>query len=479
MSGQNVFNTRSAALEWKIGAGNVSGLTTRWTYEAGGNISTTPTVVGHDLYVPDWGGNMSALDARTGKVKWSYPVSRYSGIPGDISRTSPAYADGQLFFGQGVQNPAPANPTGAYMMSARAADGAPVWKTQIDSDPAAIVTQSPTVHRGVVYVGVSSRAEGEQGDITFRGSLLALDAKTGKILWKRYTVPGPGSGYSGAAVWGSSPVVDARRGQVYIATGNNETVPDGVCEMPEQKDCEPVAADDYVDAIVALDMRTGRVKWAKKTLDSDAWTHFHKRGPDYDFGAGPQLFTTYRNGRRVQLVGAGQKSGVYWALDPDTGKEVWVTEAGPGATPGGIMWGTATDGRRVYMTQFNGNNEPVEAQTLDGEPVTTTHGFWTALDAATGKVLWRTADPKPVGDQGFVTVANGVVYTGSMSADGQNMYALDARTGKRLWSYASGGSVVAGAAVVNGTVYWGSGYRGGPNNKLFAFELPRGGRNSH
>jgi polyvinyl alcohol dehydrogenase (cytochrome) len=100
------------------------------------------------------------------------------------------------------------------------------------------------------------------------------------------------------------------------------------------------------------------------------------------------------------------------------------------------------------------------------------------MDQATGKILWQTPDPQGSFDIGFVSTANGVVYGGSVATTGTNMYALDAATGKILWSFASGGSVTGGAAIVDGSVYWGSGYCGTEcftaptnNNKVYAFGL--------
>jgi polyvinyl alcohol dehydrogenase (cytochrome) len=104
-------------------------------------------------------------------------------------------------------------------------------------------------------------------------------------------------------------------------------------------------------------------------------------------------------------------------------------------------------------------------------------GFWSALDAATGEIRWQTPDPNAfASDQGMMTSANGVVFAGSMAggADNANMFALDAATGEILWQFPSVGSVVAGAAVVDGRVYWGSGYTqwdGVESNMLFAFGL--------
>ena len=190
----------------------------------------------------------------------------------------------------------------------------------------------------------------------------------------------------------------------------------------------------------------------------------YPQSPDYDLsGSGANLLSN------LNLVGFGQKSGIYWALKPDTGDIAWSSVVGPGATLGGIEWGTATDGTRIYVAITNAGHKPY--QLIDG--TTTTGGAWSALDAASGKLLWQTADPQQALAMGAVSVANGVLYAPSFSG---NMQALDAATGKIVWTFYSGGSVIDGPAIVNGTVYWGTGYHhvggGMPNSKLFAFTLP-------
>jgi polyvinyl alcohol dehydrogenase (cytochrome) len=152
---------------------------------------------------------------------------------------------------------------------------------------------------------------------------------------------------------------------------------------------------------------------------------------------------------------------------------VWATQVGPGGTGGGIQWGSATDGRRVYAAIANSSGQSYTITSAGGQQSTISGGSWAALDAATGRILWQTADPQGARDSGFVSTANGVVYAGSAAVTGNNMYALDAGSGAILWKFASGGPVISGAAVVRGTVYWGSGYGRGANHyKVYAFSLP-------
>jgi len=186
------------------------------------------------------------------------------------------------------------------------------------------------------------------------------------------------------------------------------------------------------------------------------------------------------NGQPRDLVGGGQKSGIYWALDPDSGAVAWSTQAGPGGTAGGLQWGSAVDDTRVYTANANSLSQPWTLLPGTSRP-TTIDGVWSGLDAATGQILWQTTPPHGGGTSGPVTTANGVVFGCALDFHGY-MYALNAATGQVLWSFASGpsasgGSCLSGAAISRGMVYWGSGYAlfGKTNNKVYAFALPGGG----
>lgn len=491
-AGGNRTNTRHAASEHDISPATVGDLEVAWVAETGGDVSATPAVDDEQVYVPDWAGNLYAIDRDTGEVNWSRTITSYTGIPGDKARVTPAIYGEVLVLGN--QGPFGG---GGNVFAVDKHTGDLLWSTQVDSHPAAIITQSATVFDGIAYVGTSSQEEAMAAIVpdypccSFRGSFAALDVDTGQILWQTFMAP---QGYSGNAVWGSSPAVDTRRGSVYIATGNNYTVPDDVLACVDAAGDDPVAkaaclpADDHFDSILSLDLRTGAIRWATRALPYDAWTvdcipFFgdgdncpEPAGPDFDFGQAPALFDVRTSGgRRTQLVGAGQKSGQYWALDPATGAVRWVTQAGPGGTAGGLQWGSAVDGTRVYTANPNSNFIPWELPNGD----VTVNGVWSALDAATGELLWQVPTPEAAAgfggtSSGPVTSANGVVFGCTLDATG-HMYALDAATGAELWSYESGGSCLSGAAVSDGDVFWGSGYSnfgfGTPNNQLYAFSL--------
>ncbi|HWC95492.1 MAG TPA: PQQ-binding-like beta-propeller repeat protein [Candidatus Sulfopaludibacter sp.] len=444
-------------------------------YTSAGNISATPTVFADAIYFPDWGGNINAVRRDNGQRIWTHAVSDYDGVSGAISRDSPAVSGNDLVFGDIESGNAVHN--GANIIAVSRTSGALHWITQVDTHPAAIITGPPVIFRNTVFVGVSSSEESLATDpsypcCTFRGSVVALDVRTGKILWKVFTVPDNGGmtgGYSGNAVW-QPPAIDPSRGVLYIGTGNNYTVPAAALACAEAGGSDCTVANDYFDTALALDLQTGAVHWANRLQGFDVFTVDciiapdscpAGTAPDFDFGgSGPNLLPTF--------VGLGQKSGIYWALDLNDGHVLWKTTTGPGGTLGGIEWGTATDQQRVYTAV--GNNGNVSYTLLNGQTIN--WGSWSGLDVATGKLLWQTADPtNGAMDLGSVSVANGVVYAGSTSG---SMYAMDALSGKILWSFASGGSVIDGPSVVDGVVYWGSGYRigtGGNNNKLYAFTV--------
>jgi polyvinyl alcohol dehydrogenase (cytochrome) len=491
VSGHDFANSRSQPAEARIGPANVHSLTVKWSFTTGADVSATPTVSGDTVFFPDWAGNLFAVNKHTGRLIWSHKMSDYDGSSGALSRTSPAVHGHDIIVGDIEVRFALHN--GASLVAVDRNTGALHWITRVDSHPTAQITGSPVVFGDVVYVGVSSQEEVfalapffglAYSCCTFRGSVVALDANSGKLLWKTYTMPDNGGqpgGYSGGPVW-QPPAIDPVRHQLYVGTGNNYSAPDSVLECEKQAiannnpsaDC--AAPDDFFDTALALDLADGHVRWSKRLLKYDVFTNAcivavaasvcpSPAGPDYDLGgSGPNLLSG--------IVGFGQKSGFYWALNPDNGDIRWSTLVGPGGGTGGIQWGTATDGRRIYAAISNNNFMPY---TLVPGGQQVNWGAWSALDAVTGKLIWQTADPTPgATDSGSVSVANGLIYAGSSSGF---MYALDAATGNVLWSFDSGGSVLDGPSIVDGVLYWGSGY--GPdkatpgvgNNKLYAFSL--------
>jgi polyvinyl alcohol dehydrogenase (cytochrome) len=485
VAGHDLSNSRNQPLETRIDVANVRSLATKWVFQTGGDVSATPTVGANAIYFPDWAGNLYAVRKDTGQAIWSAQISQYDGFPKAFSRVSPALYGADLIIGD-IESSGQLH-DGARIMAINQQTGILHWMTQVETNPAAIITGSPVVVGNMVVVGVSSNEESladQPGYVccTFRGSMVALDADTGRVLWHTYTVPDNGGktdGYSGNAIW-QPPAIDTARGLIYVGTGNNYTVPAAVSTCQSKMSAGAITSctdpADYFDSALALDLRTGAIVWSKQLHGYDVWTVACSNakagvtcpspaGPDYDLsGSGPNLLPG--------LVGFGQKSGIYWGLDPSSGDVTWSAVVGPGSTIGGIEWGSASDGERIYAAIANNSHD---AYKLAPNGETITWGSWSAINARTGKILWQTADPtKGAIDPGAMSVANGVVYAGSFSG---LMYAMNAKTGKILWSFESGGSVVDGPAIADGVVYWGSGYAkispGKPNNQVFAFAPQR------
>lgn len=459
----DILNSRYNPLENKISPANVNRLKVKWTYTTHGDVSATPAVVGGAVYFPDWGGYFNKIDAATGKQIWSRKVSDYTGQATSMSRSNPTVVGDKVYIGDWASS---------TLIAVDARTGTKLWTSKLDAHPLSVLTQSPVVYNGVVYEGVSSR-ESEQGlDPTFpccvfRGSATATDANTGRLLWKRYTTPDNGGqlgGYSGVAVWGT-PALDPTTNTVYFTTGNNYTVPKSVedCQTAGGTPAQCLSPDDHVDSVLALDTATGAIKWATGAMRFDAWNTGcipgfppnncpANPGHDYDFGDGSHLFVIRdQQGHYRKVVGAGEKSGEYWLFDANTGAIVWGAAPGPGGHVGGIEWGTAFDTQRVYIAEANFTKATYSLP--DGTQ--TTNASYAALDPATGKILWQVLDPSGGYAWAPLTVAGGVVFGSSTSG---HMYAMDASNGKILWDFLAPYSSNAGAAVVNGTVYWGNGY---------------------
>jgi polyvinyl alcohol dehydrogenase (cytochrome) len=494
MIGRDPANSRNQPFEHHVGPSTVATLVPKWVATTTGDVSGTPAVADGAVYFGDFGGTLWKLDAGTGATIWSHQVSDYTGIAGDLARTSPSLDGNTLIVGD-LKAP--------FMLGIDATTGALLWKTQVHPDLHAIMTGSPVLAGNTVITGVSATGASAPATATFRGGIVALDALTGAILWQTYSLPDNGGlpgGYAGSTMF-SSPAVDVSAGLVYGTFGQpyrepasvaacNAAAPNGFSESCEQP-------GSYLESIVAFDLTTGAPRWSYRVEGHTAWENAcgsHPAAvtwcaPESDHekwdlgGSGANVF---RIGHR-DVVGVGGKSGVYYVLDAKTGQFIWNTLVGPGGDQGGFEWGTAVDGKRIYVSLTDQHHIPyqlTENGVLSG--TTATGGSWAALDAATGKILWQTADPQTedvpgftnvgVWDLGPVTSANGLVYAASMAKTGNEMYALDARTGAIRWGFAAGSAVNAAPAVVDGSVYWGSGYsksnaEGSGNTKFYAFGL--------
>jgi polyvinyl alcohol dehydrogenase (cytochrome) len=499
MIGHDSANTRNQPFEHTIGPSNVNQLRVKWFATTTGDVSATPAVVNGAVYFGDFGGTLWKLDAATGQVIWSHQVSEYTGIAGDIARTSPSVAGNTLVVGD-LKHP--------DMLGIDADTGELRWITQVHPDPKGIMTGSPVLAGDTIFTGVSASGASGPG-ATFRGSIVALNAQTGRILWQHYSLPdngGVAGGYAGATMF-SPPAVNVPAGLVYGTFGQPYTEPASVAACNKaaangfSESCEQPGS--YLKSIVAFDVKTGQPQWSYRVRGHDPWQRACGSQPasvtwcaqesddeKWDIGgSGANVMRIRMDGHWRDVVGVGGKSGVYVLLDAMTGAFIWNTLIGPGGDQGGMEWGTAFDGERIYASITNHHHIPYKL-TEDGvlSNTSVTGGSWAALDPITGKIIWQTADPQVetlaglgtvgVWDLAPVSVANGILYASSMAKLGNQdqMFALDAATGAILWQFGAGSSVNSGPAVANGVVYWGSGYsrsgvEGSGNNKLYAFSI--------
>ncbi len=483
--GVNQTNTRfQPAKDAGLVERDVSRLKLKWAFGFSGasSASAQPVVLGGRVYISSWEGDVFSLDARTGCIHWRLETE--AGIRSAITLAPGAGKAWVAYFADLAAN--------AYAVDA--ASGKIIWKAKLDPYPLARVSGSLKLHDGLLYIPVSSREESMAADpkypcCRFRGSVVALDAASGKQVWKTYTIADQARatqintagvqswGPSGAAVW-SSPTIDTQRNALYVATGNSYSAP--VAPMS--------------DAIVALDLKSGLILWSRQITPNDTWNgscpetardHANcadSDAPDYDF-ASPPIFVEQD---RAMLV-IGQKSGVLFALDPDRrGATIWERRVGVGGTSGGIMWGSATDGERVYAALSDAKRL---GRGIDPE----SGGGLVALELKTGKPLWKTPHPdcgsrKPCGkvQAAAVSAIPGAVFSGSV--DG-HLRAYSARDGKIIWQFdtarefatvngvaAKGGSISdGGVAVVDGMLFANSGYshHSGiiPGNVFLAFDV--------
>jgi polyvinyl alcohol dehydrogenase (cytochrome) len=480
--GNGVHNTRFAA-DGGLTAADLPRLKLKWAFGFSDVTSARaqPALVGNRLFVASDNGEVYALDPATGCGHWSFlaEATVRTGLlvaPYESTAGAEGWA---VFFGDLRAN--------AYAVDATT--GELIWKRQMDDHPLAAITGTIAYHDGRIFVPVQGLNEEVQGGrpeyecCTFRGSLSSLDASTGKSLWKTYTIAereSRGRNATGTALWGPagggvwvSPTIDAKRGAVYVSTGN------GYADPPQP----------MTDAVIAFDIDSGAVRWSRQFTANDNWTLGCGRtnannancpqdlGPDYDFAASPALVAV--GGR--DLLALPQKSGMAYALDPDNGGQlVWQYRFGQGSGRGG-QWGSAVDGRHFYVGVAD-----------FGLP---TAGGVVAVDLATGERVWsRPAEPLLCGDltracsptQGAaVTAIPGAVIAGSLDG-GLRAYAAD--DGELLWQFdtnrafetvngvqANGGSMdAAGPTVAAGLLIVNSGYGGTvsmPGNVLLVFGL--------
>ena len=468
-------------------AGDVPRLKVKWAFAFPGDIqaNSQPTIAGGRVFVGSPGGKVYSLSAQTGCVHWYFDAE--AGVRSAVTLAR-----------VGTSNIAIFGDAKANVYAVDAATGKQLWKTKADDFPVAGITGSPVFHNGRIYIGIRSGEEAAGADpkyecCRFRGSVVALDAATGKQVWKTFLVDEPKPttkntagaqlwAPSGVAVW-STPAIDERRNALYVTTGNNYTDP----------------TTRLSDAFLAMDLNTGKILWSRQMTPRDAYTSAcrlpdktncaESNGPDFDFGSSP-ILVTLRNGKRALV--AGQKSGVVYAVDPDNqGELLWQTRVGKGGTAGGVQWGSAADQKNVYVAVSDvGRIMLTYTSATDADPKK--GGGMFALRLDNGQRVWYTP-PEPCGNRprcspaqsAAVTAIPGVAFSGSV--DG-HLRAYSSANGKVVWDFDTaqnyqtvngvpghGGSLDGpGAAIADGMLFVNSGYPtagGMSGNVLLAFSV--------
>ena len=462
-----------------LAARDVARLKVKWAFQFPGGVAGQPTVVGGRIYLGAGGGRVYSLDARTGCVHWRHDQAagvRTALAIGPLAGPSGGPSRLAVFVGDRT--------SGVHALDA--ATGKEVWAAKLETHPFAMITGAPVLYKGRLYVPVSSAEEISSyvkgyRCCTFRGSVAALDAGDGKLLWRTYTIsdspkpyrtdPQGGQllGPAGGAIW-SAPTIDPKRGALYVATGDSYTD----------------APNTGSDAVIAMDLVSGAVRWGRQITADDNYlvgctgaagqpaSCPRTVGPDHDFGASPVL-QALPGGRSVLM--AGQKSGQVTALDPDRkGEVLWRARFGMGGALGGVEWGMAA-GEGLLFVPIADPYQP-KGQAKRG---------MNALRIADGHPVWSTPAPEPdcaIAPKGSLinictsglsaapTAIGGLVIEGSL--DGI-LRAYDARDGKVAWSFDVGqasfqplnapaprkGDTMnsGGAAVAGGALYVVSGYQ--------------------
>ncbi|HXQ25179.1 MAG TPA: PQQ-binding-like beta-propeller repeat protein [Candidatus Acidoferrales bacterium] len=479
--GANPANWRyQTSLQAGISAANVPQLKLKWAFGIPNVriVRSQPAIFRGRVYVSGNDGSVHALNVASGCTFWTTTTPK--AVRSGMAIGKSGFGDA-VFFGDA---------SGAvYALDADS--GKLLWRTQSDDHPNATITGTPNYYQGRLYVPVSSgeeqaRRRPEYDCCTFRGSVVAIDTATGKKVWQAYMAAETPSARgktkeghtifapSGMAIW-SAPTIDVAKRRIYVGTGDNYSEP----------------GTETSDAVVALDLKTGKMLWS---------TQFHKEDifkiecggvasancgeptvPEFDIGASP-ILVALPHGKRVLLL--GQKSGLVYGVDPDArGKLLWHARAGVGGLLGGVQWGPATDGANVYVA--------VSDLAFEGRaPDPTKGGGISAYRVSDGKLLWKTPPPgcgdrrpcSPAQSQA-VTAIPGAIFSGSI--DG-HLRAYAAADGKIIWDFdtarsfdavngvaAKGGSLdVGGPVVAGGMMFVVSGYPGFgamPGNVLLAF----------
>jgi polyvinyl alcohol dehydrogenase (cytochrome) len=414
------INNRHSSVQSTISSATAAQLHLAWMIPMQEEISHTPLVENGRLYTADWGGSAYAIDARTGQILWQKKLEE----PREDWAWYGFAGTGAL--GQGVLFEASTEGS-AFALDTNT--GEVKSQARFTDQPTAGNIGTLLYHEGLVYIGLSSVDEALSTQpgfkSSFRGAVVALDANTGKVVWQRSLVQAP---ENGVAVW-SGFAFDPAMNALFFSTGNNYTGDDS----------------QYSDSVMAVNAKTGDILWAKQVLPNDVWTLGQPMGPDWDFSGGPQLFEANLNGQMRPLLGAANKSGIFYAFDRRTGEIVWASGISNGGTAGGMHGEVSIGPDRILAW----GNDAFAVQQPEQHPVTIK-----ALDPATGKVLWALpkAQPAVLKAPGFLT--NDVYLIGSL--DGK-VRAYRSSDGQQLWTSLLHGSIASGLLVQGDSLYFTTG----------------------
>jgi polyvinyl alcohol dehydrogenase (cytochrome) len=410
-----------ARLTGPITAANAATLHKAWRIPTREPVSSAPIVSAGRVYFTDWADTAYVANATTGHVVWRRTLGRpkeswpWHGLAGT------GVVVGGTWYVASVEG---------ELYALNAATGAVRWKERITHQRFAGVLAALQYTRGVLYIGLDSVAEplasvlGPGYKPRFRGQVLAVDATSGRVAWRTTLVHAPSNG---VPVWGGV-AIDPGLHRLYVATGNNYSgKPSGMS-----------------DSMVCLDQRTGRVVWVDQTFKHDVWIPTHPKGPDWDYGAPPQLFTVHRGGHSIPAVGAGNKAGLYVVFDRRTGRPLWHVEVGSSAGEG-IRW----DGSLGHGIVYIASNLSFADENPGAHPARIR-----ALDMDTGRsawVRWRVQAGKGA-DSSFL--AHDVLLVGDETG---GIGAYDAGTGATLTELHAAGPISASLNSAGRFVYAGTG----------------------
>jgi len=494
--GGDFYNNRWASENRDLFASKANSLVQKCRLNYTQGVSATPTINGHIVYFPTWNGSLVALNYLNCRVQFDIsiadiitnfapltPLQQQSGLYLG-TRTSPQVHGDIVYVGTQAH---------ALVLALDRFSGTLLAITQIHQHPLAIVTQSPTIYKGRLFVGTASVEETAQAvvpdyNLTFVGTMVALSVKpinrTLRILWNVPMLP-LNQGWAGAAVWGSQPSIDAVQSQVFIATGNTYTVPTAYAsclnDVTASASCIPPGV--YQEAVLAIDIQSGRINWARILNPLEAWTAAcgsasgiavsprnitkcpESPGPDADFGMAPTFVPgSPSTPHKQDVLVIGQKNGVIHALSAQTGATFWSRAASPGGIIGGLIWGIAVDCDQIYFTGVNGGSQLWSPGIYANSPKTSYSGFG-SLRLVDGQALWGVPSPFNSTSLTPPSVVNDVAFFGFVSSrlpgsgTGGGLIAIHKTTGKIIKNFALDDPFYGGIAIQNSMIMFGTGYR--------------------